>query len=288
MVSENQSLILQAINNCSDFDSLTKQEKEEMLPACKLVRFKKEEDVFAIQHEKKYFFIVLYGRQSLQLRKRKGYFGPGDLFGEIVLFSQEGRMGTIHCEEDSTLVAINKEFIQRNSVLTENLRVKLLLILGGKMAGYLYRDAPPPIVELLKMEESYELEFKQSYSKKLKAEIQNTVVAFMNTKGGSLLIGVSDDKKVVGVKLKNSKNAFKDDFCNSIKSLTSKVAGDYMNVDIDEVDGKVVIRIIVQPSNRPMVFKGGVRKNGLYVRHDGQTSFLEKLDDIINYCKKRF
>lgn len=287
-MADEQSLIYTAINNCFDFQSLTVQEKWDLVPACKLIRLEKGQDVFAIEHEEKYFFIVLLGRQSLQLRNRTGWFGPGDLFGEIVLFSQGGRLGTIHCEEDSTLVIVNKEYLLQPGVLPVDLCIKLLRILGSKMAGYFYKDAPLPIRELLKKEECCELEFKESYSRTVRPKIYETIAAFMNTRGGDLLIGVNDNKKVVGVKLNKSFDRFKNNFCNSIKSMTNKSVGCLIDLDIDKINDATIIRIIVRPSGHPVVFTSEDRKYGLFVRQDGQNSFLTNPRDIISYGKSRF
>lgn len=287
-MADDQSLIYLAIDNCADFKSLTVQEKLDLVPACRLVCLKKGQDVFAIEHEEKYFFIVLLGRQSLQLRNRTGLFGPGDLFGEIVLFSQEGRLGTIHCEEDSKLVIVNKEYILQPGILPLDLCIKLLRILGGKMAGYFYKDAPLPIKELLKKDECCELEFKESYSRALRPKIYETIAAFMNAKGGNMLIGVNDQKKVVGVKLKTSFDKFKNNFFNSIKSMTNKTVGCLIDLDIDKINDATIIRIIVRPSSHPVIFTSEDRKHGLFVRQDGQNSFLTNPQEIITYGKSRF
>jgi ATP-dependent DNA helicase RecG len=51
------------------------------------------------------------------------------------------------------------------------------------------------IVELIKQGESSLVEFKETFDK----EAVETVGAFANTKGGSLLIGVSDKGKIKGL-----------------------------------------------------------------------------------------
>ena len=53
------------------------------------------------------------------------------------------------------------------------------------------------LLHIIKQGESETLEFKQSFSK----AVTETLVAFSNTQGGSVLIGVSDNKKIVGVSI---------------------------------------------------------------------------------------
>lgn len=53
------------------------------------------------------------------------------------------------------------------------------------------------IAELLKADEGEVLDFKQSINKTSK--IAKTMVAFANTKGGQIAIGISDRKKITGI-----------------------------------------------------------------------------------------
>lgn len=53
------------------------------------------------------------------------------------------------------------------------------------------------INELLKKEESSQLDFKQNISNTFK--IAKTLVAFANTNGGRIAIGINDSKKIIGI-----------------------------------------------------------------------------------------
>ncbi|GAB2629857.1 AlbA family DNA-binding domain-containing protein [Belliella aquatica] len=53
------------------------------------------------------------------------------------------------------------------------------------------------VKELLKKEENIELDFKLSISNSSK--IARTLVAFANTKGGTIAIGINDHKKIIGI-----------------------------------------------------------------------------------------
>ncbi|HSJ67138.1 MAG TPA: ATP-binding protein [Anditalea sp.] len=53
------------------------------------------------------------------------------------------------------------------------------------------------VKELLKLEEGIHLDFKQSITNQLK--ISKTMAAFANTKGGKLVIGVSDNRQIIGI-----------------------------------------------------------------------------------------
>lgn len=53
------------------------------------------------------------------------------------------------------------------------------------------------IKELLKKEENSQLDFKQNISNIFK--IAKTMVAFANSKGGKIAIGINDKKKIIGI-----------------------------------------------------------------------------------------
>ena len=67
---------------------------------------------------------------------------------------------------------------------------------------------------LLKKGEGLTSEFKSSFNN----EVIETLVAFANTSGGSVLVGISNDKKILGVTI-NSESV--QNWLNEIKSKTS-------------------------------------------------------------------
>lgn len=64
--------------------------------------------------------------------------------------------------------------------------------------GVVVEIGPAEIEEVLSRGENDQVEFKQEISKKLE-EFLETVVAFANTRGGSIIVGVDDNGKIVGV-----------------------------------------------------------------------------------------
>ena len=69
------------------------------------------------------------------------------------------------------------------------------------------------ILKLISSGESEKIEFKQSFDK----ETTETVVALANTKGGTILIGVKDDRSLCGVEIGSERLQ---NYANSIKNST--------------------------------------------------------------------
>ncbi len=74
---------------------------------------------------------------------------------------------------------------------------------------------------LIQQGESENLEFKSGFNN----ELIETLVAFANTSGGKLLLGINDTKKITGVEL-NTESI--QNWINEIKNKTSNTCGDYM------------------------------------------------------------
>ena len=111
------------------------------------------------------------------------------------------------------------------------------------------------------MRESKTIEFKREYTENLKYE----VIAFANTDGGTIYIGIEDDGTVIGIEnvdktLLSITNMIRDSIHPDVTLFT-----DVNTVDIEE---KTVIRIdILRGTERPYYIKGkGIRPEGIYVR----------------------
>ena len=115
--------------------------------------------------------------------------------------------------------------------------------------------------ERMKQYENYNIEFKQSFVDSIKKE----VVAFGNSDGGKILIGVDDNGKTIGVK-------DPDDVMLRVSScLRDNIVPDIMpfvKISAIEIDNKDIIEIVVNAgTNKPYYLKDkGLKPSGVYVR----------------------
>ena len=103
------------------------------------------------------------------------------------------------------------------------------------------------IEELIERGETQSLEFKESL--RLKDEIGETVSAFSNSDGGTVIVGVSNNGGVLGVDI--GANTL-EEFANYIKRNTDPQI--FPSVKIREVDGKNVVMVEVEESQERHVF----------------------------------
>nr|WP_320015786.1 transporter substrate-binding domain-containing protein [uncultured Desulfobacter sp.] len=135
--------------------------------------------------------------------------------------------------------------------------------------------------QLISAGENDNVEFKSSLrwstkeekvNKRLEAVVVKTLSAFMNSRGGTLFIGINDDGAPVGIEPDYKtfqRKPNQDGFMLKLSDLISKNMGAQSHKlivsDIQAVAGKDVCRIQVSPSDRP-VFVTDQGKEAFYIR----------------------
>ena len=138
------------------------------------------------------------------------------------------------------------------------------------------------IEELIKMEESSTLEFKSTFqwdarqgreNKELRREVVRTLAAFNNTKGGYLVIGVSNDKSIYGLEKDyslighpNKRDFFLQTLCNVIEDSINREFVALIGITFYEKEGKDICRIKVNSGNRPVFVKESNNEEVFYIR----------------------
>lgn len=164
-----------------------------------------------------------------------------------------------------------------------------------------YRELTPKpgeqeIAALIAKGESNVLEFKSSARWDFKQNKQNkamedvvvkTVAALLNTDGGDLLIGVDDERNLIGLahdyKLfgkKDSRDAYENFLTTLLLNNVGKDTSALISISIHELDGKDVARVAVRASPKPVYDKDG----HLYIRAGNSTRPLNP-KETVDYCK---
>ena len=157
--------------------------------------------------------------------------------------------------------------------------------------------------ELLKLQESKTLEFKSSLRWNLNDDSKDdrhvthaalkTIAAFLNTEGGDLLIGVDDDRKVLGIE--HDRLESDDKFMRHLAQVVRNSLGDRAGTCIDPktqiVEGKTVCLVSCQRSPEPVYLRWkGIQKadaGDFYVRTGPGTVRLGE-PDAKAYVSTRF
>ena len=169
--------------------------------------------------------------------------------------------------------------------------------LGRERAG----ESAEPVTELLKREEGLHLEFKAALQwdhvkgivdPKLQRRVLCGIIAFANTKGGTLLIGVDPQKQIVGLtndyaSLKGDQDAFE----RHLKQLVSAKCGKVFSVSALDVtlhaEGqRQVCRVIVSRATEPIFLKWDSEEE-FWVRNGNANTQL-KGKHLTDYVQRHF
>lgn len=122
--------------------------------------------------------------------------------------------------------------------------------------------------------ESETMELKQELTKNIKKEI----VAFANTKGGTIYIGINDNGEIVG--LTNPDKDVETLSCMIKEGIENDLVP-YCNIEIKNVDGKqiIVLHITSAPNKPYYIAEKGLKPSGVYLRLG--TSSINATDEII-------
>jgi len=158
-----------------------------------------------------------------------------------------------------------------------------------------------PLSKLLKQKEGKSLEFKSSLlwdykqneiNKELKKAVMKNVAAFLNTSGGTLLIGVDDNRKVLGLEKdiqavpKKNLDSFENVLNAAFASLLGIEFRQYVDVEFQKHHDKDICCLLVYPSPEP-VFMAWNGSEEFYIR-TGNSSQPLTIKKALQYIKTRF
>lgn len=126
----------------------------------------------------------------------------------------------------------------------------------------------------MKLYESETIELKQIYTSEIKKEI----VAFANTKGGIIYIGVSDEGEIVGI---DNADFIMQQFSNTLRDNIRPDISMFTNIELLHEKEKTLLKITVHPGTRKPYYLSdkGIKPSGVYIR-SGTTSAPATEDSI--------
>jgi CheY-like chemotaxis protein len=163
--------------------------------------------------------------------------------------------------------------------------------------------APPSIAELIKNGESATLEFKQTFqydgseqkSEKLRFATLKTLVAFLNTKGGTLLIGVEDKGNIYGLendfsffskKQKTPIDLFEQEITSLICDRIDKAFVQHIAICFEKIEGKQVCAIIVNKAVKKKAFYKKENKRTFCFSANCTTRTIQDLEELYDYIEE--
>ena len=195
--------------------------------------------------------------------------------------------------------------------------IGLVLVLFGLMTFFVKsrvfyqnpRSKLPSVEEILEEDENRYLEFKSSSRYDYRQEKHNpileqvifkTVAAFGNTDGGILLIGVDDDKNIIGLEKdfntlkKSTADYYEIHLRNNFHNLMGvRYVSKYIRMQFEKCkNGKMVCKIKVFAAKEPLYLKlknkNGLLEEKFYVRSGNSSQEIKSIAEINDYINTRF
>jgi hypothetical protein len=158
------------------------------------------------------------------------------------------------------------------------------------------------IVSLIAQGESATLEFKSSarfdyrtkqVNKELELVIVKTVAAFMNSEGGTLLIGVADDGNIVGLDAdfqtvgKKNADAYENWLTTRLLESIGRDRARLIRITFHSIEEKQICRVDVGRSRRAVFVRDIQSIERIYVRAGNSTRELS-VSEAVQYCREHF
>lgn len=153
-------------------------------------------------------------------------------------------------------------------------------------------------LNIIKRGENQNVEFKATLrwnihanqpDKKLEMSVLKTLVAFMNTDGGTLYVGVSDSGELVGVKDDRFENEdkFLLHFSNLFNDKIGRQFTKYVDYQMVEIAGARILRVVCERSAEPVFLRENDRSDQFFIR-SGPSSVELSMSEFQSYQKDHF
>lgn len=254
--------------------------------------------VFSRLEKEQVMYIVRYGKLKLELVGGDDrIIEKGEVFGEVAVINNNYRTGTIKAVEPTLLFALNGLDLFDNDKIDPKSSLAIMKVMAKMITSYLTSAQNTSTASLIESGESDFVEFKSTmrynlYTKKFDKEIEHavlkTIAGFLNTNGGTLIIGVDDKKGILG--LDNDK--FKDDdhmllhLTQIIQEKINTEHSRFIQGNIEHSNGNKILRVDLKPASTP-AYVAHNNEEFLYVRTGPSTSAL-KASEIFNFIQTRF
>ena len=158
-------------------------------------------------------------------------------------------------------------------------------------------DSPEEVVGLIKKGENEQIEFKSTLrinlhtgepDKRIEHSVLKTIAAFLNTEGGSLLIGVADTGNICGIERDHfqSNDKFNLHFTNLIKEYVGNENLPYLHFELIQIEDKNVMKVDCLKSKKPVFLK--FHKEEEFYMRVGAATVEVSGSKLVNYINNSF
>jgi CRP-like cAMP-binding protein len=277
-----------AVIDQSPLKSLATALRDRLFTIHRLVRNERNQEVFRSDVTARKLFVIAEGAYRLVLKDGTvKAMQTGELFGEIGALTNSGRMGSVAAGPDGgALVTFSRDALMEHHLIADPEQPDLTTVLFAHVSTYLRASHDNSTEALIKAGEGPRLEFKEGTQN---PKVLPALASFLNTEGGTLLIGVNDQGEVIGIPEYSNTTAdlYDQDLQNLLRAKFGAEALPSIRFCHTAIDGKGVYRIDCQRAPRPVFLKNGKQGEQLIIRAGATTQQLG-MRDALHYIAKYF
>lgn len=135
--------------------------------------------------------------------------------------------------------------------------------------------------------EDLNYEFKATVNEENPIKWAKTIVAYANSTGGTVFVGVSDDGEAFGLDIASIDKMKNMVALENERHIIPKAKISYLLRNVDDKMGSFVLGIKVSPSESLVRYRSGDYNNEVFIRQDGNTTAASP-EDIIALSKRKF
>ena len=154
------------------------------------------------------------------------------------------------------------------------------------------------ILELIKNKESEEIEFKSTlrtnlhtneFDKKMEFSALKTISALLNSNGGTLLLGITDEGKILGIEQDKFPDTDKFNLylISLIKEKIGKKHFHLIEIQNTLIEHRTIVKISCKKSKSPVFLKSDLNEEEFYIRM-GPSSVQLKGSELVEYIPRHF
>ncbi len=273
----------------SPFAGIPADEQQALFEEHRLLQQNRKQEVFRSDFKARRFFLVAAGSYRLVLKNGSTkVLDAGTLFGEVGALTDSQRLGSVAAlENNSALAAFSRDALIRRRLLPSPDQPGIASILYGQALSYLRDQFDNSTETLLEKGEGMRVEFKESERNE---KIAAAIASFLNTDGGTLLIGVNDRGEVIGIDDYSLEGAdrFDQDLQNMLRAKLGATALPYIHFCHNNYNGKGIYRIDCEPAEQPVLLNNGAKKGEAFMIRSSATMQQLGFRDALKYVARRF
>ncbi len=290
--------LFKTLRSNEECSGLADDELLALLPISKFVSYRKDEIVFSESQPAKSFFILENGHVRLNFSRRDPLdLRSGQMFGDWAIINKTVRLATAVAKTEASVLEIDAARFFDHALIPPAVSLNIVKTIAQKLIVRLQSRNQVSTRVLIENGENEQVEFKSTLRKNLKTNAKDpaielaaikSIAAFLNSRGGTLFVGVQDNGAISGIGPDEFSNIDKYmlHFSHLLEGRMGIHVNSHIHYDLIKIGDDYVLRVDCDPAASPVFVKDG-NAEYFFVRN-GPSTVNYSVSQAIEYVRQRF